>query len=94
MLGKVSWHQFVMSVSRPGESRHIHSSLMSDLRVPVKIAQEQLGHASISTTLTSTRTLSTRRTGAQSKRWKIASSWIWSRMVSNPQSARTGRSRK
>jgi len=40
-LGKVTWHQF----------RHIHSSLMSDLRVPVKIAQEQLGHANISTTL-------------------------------------------
>jgi integrase len=40
-LGKVTSHQF----------RHIHSSLMSDLRVPVKIAQEQLGHASISTTL-------------------------------------------
>lgn len=40
-LGKVTWHQF----------RHIHSSLMSDLRVPVKIAQEQLGHASISTTV-------------------------------------------
>jgi integrase len=40
-LGRVTWHQF----------RHIHSSLMSDLRVPVKIAQEQLGHASISTTL-------------------------------------------
>lgn len=40
-LGKVTWHQF----------RHIHSSLMSDLKVPVKIAQEQLGHASISTTL-------------------------------------------
>jgi hypothetical protein len=28
---------------------HIHSSLLNDLRVPVKIAQEQLGHASIST---------------------------------------------
>jgi len=40
-LGHVTWHQF----------RHIHSSLMSDLKVPVKIAQEQLGHASISTTL-------------------------------------------
>jgi integrase len=36
-LGRVTWHQF----------RHIHSSLMSDLKVPVKIAQEQLGHASI-----------------------------------------------
>ena len=31
--------------------RHIHSSLLNDLKVPVKIAQEQLGHASISTTL-------------------------------------------
>ena len=40
-LSKVTWHQF----------RHIHSSLMSDLKVPAKIAQEQLGHASITTTL-------------------------------------------
>ena len=40
-LGRVTWHQF----------RHIHSSLLDDLRVPMKIAQEQLGHASISTTL-------------------------------------------
>src|SRR5688572_11801094 len=40
-LGHVTWHQF----------RHIHSSLLNDLRVPVKIAQEQLGHASIQTTL-------------------------------------------
>jgi integrase len=40
-LRRVTWHQF----------RHIHSSLLNDLRVPVKIAQEQLGHASISTTL-------------------------------------------
>ena len=40
-LGRVTWHQF----------RHIHSSLLNDLRVPVKIAQEQLGHASIQTTL-------------------------------------------
>jgi integrase len=37
----VTWHQF----------RHIHSSLLNDLRVPVKIAQKQLGHSSISTTL-------------------------------------------
>ena len=37
----MTWHQF----------RHIHSSLLNDLRVPVKIAQEQLGHASVSTTL-------------------------------------------
>jgi hypothetical protein len=29
----VTWHQF----------RHIHSSLLNDLNVPVKIAQEQLG---------------------------------------------------
>ena len=40
-LSLVTWHQF----------RHIHSSLLNDLKVPVKIAQEQLGHASISTTL-------------------------------------------
>ncbi len=40
-LGRVTWHQF----------RHIHSSLLNDLKVPVKIAQEQLGHASIQTTL-------------------------------------------
>ena len=40
-LGRVTWHQF----------RHIHSSLLNDLKVPVKIAQEQLGHVSISTTL-------------------------------------------
>ena len=39
-LGRLTWHQF----------RHIHSSLLNDLRVPAKIAQEQLGHASISTT--------------------------------------------
>ena len=40
-LGRVTWHQF----------RDIHSSLLNDLRVPAKIAQQQLGHASISTTL-------------------------------------------
>jgi integrase len=40
-VGHVTWHQF----------RHIHSTLLNDLRVPVKIAQEQLGHASIQTTL-------------------------------------------
>jgi integrase len=40
-LGRVTWHQF----------RHIHSSLLNDLGVPVKIAQEQLGHASVTTTL-------------------------------------------
>ena len=37
----MTWHQF----------RHIHSSLLNDLRVPVKIAQEQLGHSSVSKTL-------------------------------------------
>src|SRR4051812_12229101 len=40
-LGRVTWHQF----------RHIHSSLLNDLEVPVKIAQEQLGHGSIAATL-------------------------------------------
>ena len=41
MLKRVALHQF----------RHIRSSLLNDLKVPVKIAQEQLGHASIATTL-------------------------------------------
>jgi integrase len=40
-LGRVTWHQF----------RHIHSSLLHDLGVPAKIAQQQLGHASVDTTL-------------------------------------------
>lgn len=40
-LGHVTWHQF----------RHIHASLLNDLKIPVKIAQERLGHASLSTTL-------------------------------------------
>ena len=40
-LQRVTWPQF----------RHIHSSLLNDLNVPVKIAKEQLGDASISTTL-------------------------------------------
>jgi len=40
-LGRVTWHQF----------RHIHSSLLNDLKVPVKISQEHLGHAGISRTL-------------------------------------------
>jgi hypothetical protein len=31
-LGRVTWHQF----------RHIHSSLLNDLRVPAKIAQHVL----------------------------------------------------
>ena len=37
----MTWYQF----------RHIHSSLLNDFRVPVKIAQEQLVHSSIQTTL-------------------------------------------
>ena len=37
----MTWHEF----------RHINSSLMPDLQVPATIAQEQLGHASIQTTL-------------------------------------------
>jgi len=39
-VGRVTWHQF----------RHIHSSTLHQLGVPVKIAQQQLGHASIETT--------------------------------------------
>jgi integrase-like protein len=37
----VTWHQF----------RHVHSSLLHDLGVPAKVAQQQLGHASVHTTL-------------------------------------------
>ena len=40
-LDHVTWHQF----------RHIHSSLLHDLGVPAKVAQQQLGHASPETTL-------------------------------------------
>lgn len=40
-LGHVTWHQL----------RHVHATLLHDLGVPVKIAQKQLGHAAISTTL-------------------------------------------
>jgi len=40
-LGRMTWHQL----------RHIHSSLLNDLKLPVKIAKEQLGQASLSTTL-------------------------------------------
>jgi hypothetical protein len=54
--------------------RHIHSSLMSDLRVPVKIAQEQLDTPASRRLSTSTHTSSMRHTGARSKRWKIGSS--------------------
>ena len=39
-----------MTVTRH-QFRHIDSSLLNDLKVPVTIAQEQLGHASVSTTL-------------------------------------------
>ena len=40
-LGRVTWHQF----------RHIHSSRLHDLGVPARIAQQQLGHAAVETTL-------------------------------------------
>jgi integrase len=40
-LGRVTWHQF----------RHIHSTVLHDLNVPAKIAQQQLGHASVETTM-------------------------------------------
>lgn len=40
-IGRVTWHQF----------RHFHSSLLHDLGVPAKVAQQQLGHATIETTL-------------------------------------------
>jgi integrase len=40
-FGEGQWHQF----------RHVHSSLLHDLGVPAKVAQQQLGHASVQTTL-------------------------------------------
>jgi len=40
-LGRVTWHQL----------RHVHGSLLHDLGVPVKVVQQQHGHASVSTTL-------------------------------------------
>ena len=40
-LGHITWHQL----------RHVHSSLLHNMGVPVKIAQQQLGHASVATTL-------------------------------------------
>lgn len=39
-IGRVTWHQF----------RHIHTSYLHNLKVPKKIVQEQLGHASLETT--------------------------------------------
>jgi integrase len=40
-LGRVTWHQL----------RHVHSTMLHDLGAPAKIVQEQLGHASLATTL-------------------------------------------
>ena len=40
-IGRVTWHQL----------RHIHASVLHDIGVPAKIAQQQLGHASVETTL-------------------------------------------
>jgi len=40
-LERVTWHQF----------RHIHASVLHDIGVPAKIAQQQLGHATVETTL-------------------------------------------
>jgi len=40
-LGHITWHQL----------RHVHASVLHDLGVPVKIAQKQLGHATVETTL-------------------------------------------
>jgi len=40
-LDRVTWYQL----------RHIHASVLHDIGVPAKIAQQQLGHASVETTL-------------------------------------------
>jgi integrase len=66
-LGRVTWHQF----------RHIHSSLLNDLRVPAKIAQEQLGHASIRRRSTPTPTSSMRRIARPSRTSKNGCSARW-----------------
>ena len=40
-LERVTWHQL----------RHIHASVLHDIGVPAKITQQQLGHATVETTL-------------------------------------------
>jgi Phage integrase family len=40
-LERVTWHHL----------RHIHASVLHDIGVPAKIAQKQLGHATVETTL-------------------------------------------
>src|SRR6266481_855140 len=40
-LERVTWHQL----------RRIHASVLHDIGVPAKIAQQQLGHATVETTL-------------------------------------------
>jgi len=40
-INRVTWHQL----------RHVHASLLHDLGVPAKVAQQQLGHATVETTL-------------------------------------------
>jgi integrase len=40
-IGRVTWHQF----------RHVHASRLHDLGVPAQVAQQQLGHANVETTL-------------------------------------------
>jgi integrase len=72
-LGRVTWHQF----------RHIHSSLLNNLGVPVKIAQEQLGHSSS--------TWSIPRTAKPSKRSKVNCSQV-SQIAGCVQAGRFGKS--
>lgn len=40
-IGHVTWHQL----------RHVHASILHDLGAPAKVAQQQLGHARVETTL-------------------------------------------
>ncbi|HXE74706.1 MAG TPA: site-specific integrase [Candidatus Xenobia bacterium] len=40
-IGRVGWHQL----------RHIHASVLHDIGVPAKVVQQQLGHATVETTL-------------------------------------------
>jgi hypothetical protein len=72
-LGRVTWHQF----------RHIHSSLLNDLSVPVKIAQESSATRAFRRRSTSTRTSSTRRIGKRWRRSKRGCLPNWTQMDPN-----------
>ena len=81
-LGRVTWHQF----------RHIHSSLLNDLNVPV---EDRAGAARarqhFDDARGSTRTRFRRHIAKRSRRWKSDCSRNCSRMVSNRRTGLTAR---